>query len=82
MLRAEGACRVGSSIGRVPRLIARDLVPGETRFAHIDGRNRRPLALPTAQQSGRRFQGQSALFGFLEQQLGNAAHAVAAGASL
>src|SRR5262249_10781659 len=58
----------------------RDLVPGETRFAHVDGRNQRPIALPAAQQSGRGFQRQCALAGFLEQELGDAAHAVAAGA--
>jgi hypothetical protein len=44
----------------------RDLVPCEPGFAHVDRRDQRPVALPAAQQSGRRFQCQRAFASFLE----------------
>ena len=58
----------------------RDFVPGKTRHAHVDGRDQRRFALPAVQEPGAGLEDQRALAGFLEHQLGDAAHAVAAGA--
>ena len=60
----------------------RDLVPGEARLAHIDGEEAGRLRLPAIQQAGLGLEGKRVLAGFLEQQRGDAAHAVAAGAHL
>ena len=68
------AARVGEFLGQ------RDLVPGKARLAHVDGRDQRFRALPAVQQAAGRLEGERVLAGFAEHQVGDAAHAVAAGA--
>ncbi len=86
---ADGAGRVQDRIvdrpdlqldraGVLERLGERDFVPGEARLAHVHRRNERSIALPAIEQTGRGLEGQRALAGLLEDELGHAAHAVAA----
>ena len=91
MLTTDGECRIGLSIGPICSSIARvsrnSSASGisfqrKARLAHVHRRNQRRLVLPAVEQAGLGLEGQRALAGFLEQQLGDAAHAVAAGARL
>src|SRR3977135_260486 len=65
--------RVGKFLGE------RNLIPGKPRLAHIDRRDARSLALPAIDETGLGLEAERLLTGFPEQQVGEAAHAVAAG---
>ena len=57
----------------------RDFVPGEFRRAHVHG-EQAVGALPAIEDAARGLEGERALAAFLRHQVGDAAHAVAAGA--
>src|SRR6266446_7871977 len=65
--------RVGKFLGE------RNLIPGKPRLTHVDRRDERSLALPAIDETGLGLEGERLLTGFPEQQVGQAAHAVAAG---
>src|SRR5712671_2102811 len=67
----------GARVGKF--LSERNLVPGKPRLAHIDRRDERSLTLPAIDETGLGLEGERLLAGFLEQEIGEAAHAVAAG---
>ena len=91
MLTTEGECRIGLSIGSICSSIAR--VSSNFSASGISFQAKRGLPMSTVETSGpspfqqfsnpgRRLERQRALAGFLEQELGDAAHAIAAGARL
>ena len=90
MLTTDGECRIGAPRGPISSSIARvsanssrqrNFVPAETRRAHVDGEQPRPIA---SRQSSPAWVSKMSLalpVSFAEQS-GDAAHAVAAGAGL
>jgi hypothetical protein len=64
------------------RLGERYLVPGEARHPHVNGRDVRLAALPAIEQAGLGLEGQRRLAALAEHEVGDATHAIAAGARL
>ena len=91
MLTTDGECRIGSSIGpickfdraRVAEFLGeRNLVPAETRRAHVDGEQPAVRPASKAMSPAAVSKLSASLPVSLADQRGDAAHAVAAGARL
>ena len=91
MLSAEGECRIGSSIGPICSSMQRVSANSSASGISFQAKRGAPMStvetsgaapFQAVQQPGLRLEGQRVLAGLAEQQLGDAARAVAAGAGL